>query len=193
MDVIVLGAGLSKRMGRQKLLLPFGGRTVLETVFDNLRGAGFGRICAVLSREVAEALPALPGNIEVKINEHPELGQSSSLAIGLSMVAEGCDFCIMLADLPLAKAKDIAALAAAFRSMPLDKSVLAPCRDGAFGHPMFYRALWKGRFRSAEGDAGGRNIIKRYENEIMRVEAPAGHFRDMDTPEEYRLRLSQME
>ena len=28
MEAILLGAGLSKRMGRQKLLLPFGGRTV---------------------------------------------------------------------------------------------------------------------------------------------------------------------
>ena len=41
MDAILLGAGLSKRMGRQKLLLPFGGKTVIETVIDNMRGAGF--------------------------------------------------------------------------------------------------------------------------------------------------------
>ena len=54
MEAILLGAGLSKRMGRQKLLLPFGGKTVIETVIDNLRDAGVERICAVLSREVAE-------------------------------------------------------------------------------------------------------------------------------------------
>ena len=59
MEAILLGAGLSKRMGRQKLLLPFGGKTVIETVIDNLRDAGVERICAVLSREVAAALPRI--------------------------------------------------------------------------------------------------------------------------------------
>ena len=30
--LILLGAGLSKRMGRQKLLLPFGDKNVIESV-----------------------------------------------------------------------------------------------------------------------------------------------------------------
>ena len=43
-EVILLAAGLSKRMGRQKLLLPFGGATVIETVVSNLCAAGFRKI-----------------------------------------------------------------------------------------------------------------------------------------------------
>ena len=34
-NMIILAAGLSTRMGRQKLLLPFGGSTVVETVISN--------------------------------------------------------------------------------------------------------------------------------------------------------------
>ncbi len=30
---------------------------------------------------------------------------------------------------------------------------LYPCRNGVFGHPMFYRAIWKERFKAAQGDA----------------------------------------
>ena len=89
MNVILLGAGLSKRMGRQKLLLSFGDKNVIETVIENLRGAGLTRICAVLSREVASALASHAGTLEVGINEEPERGQSSSLAIGLDMLPEG--------------------------------------------------------------------------------------------------------
>ena len=160
MEAILLGAGLSKRMGRQKLLLPFGGKTVIEPVIDNLRGAGFERI---------------------------------SLAIGLEMLGEGRDFCIMLADLPLATPEAIAALARRFDELPPEKTLLAPCRDGVFGHPMFYRAVWRERFRSAQGDAGGRKIVALYESEIERAAAPDCHFKDMDTPEDYAERVKQME
>ena len=187
MEAILLGAGLSKRMGRQKLLLPFGGKTVIETVIDNLRGAGFERICAVLSREVAEALPQLPRGVEARVNEAPERGQSSSLAIGLEMLSEGRDFCIMLADLPLATPEAIAALARRFDELPPEKTLLAPCRDGVFGHPMFYRAVWRERFRSAQG------IVALYESEIERAAAPDCHFKDMDTPEDYAESVKQME
>ena len=75
MNVILLGAGLSKRMGRQKLLLPFGDRSVIETVIGNLRDAGARMIYAVLSREVAEALGPAAGPLTVRVNEEPERGQ----------------------------------------------------------------------------------------------------------------------
>ena len=107
------------------------------------------------------------------------------------MLPEGEDFCIMLGDLPLARAQDIAALAERFDGLPPEKSVLAPCRGGVFGHPMFYRSVWRERFRGASGDVGGKKILMRYEPEIERVSAPDSHFKDMDTPEEYEKRLKE--
>ena len=187
MNCILLAAGMSVRMGVQKLLLPFGGSTVLETVIANLKSAGLLPIYAVLSAEVAEKLTShRPSWLRVGINSDPKRGQSSSLAIGLEMLPDGNDFCIMLGDLPLAEPKDMTALATSFNAMPEGKTVLAPSREGVFGHPMFYRPVWKERFRSAFGDAGGKNILLGYEEEIVRVNAPDGHFRDIDTPEDYR-------
>ena len=40
MIALLPAAGLSRRMGTQKLLLPFGAGTVLEAVIGNLRAAG---------------------------------------------------------------------------------------------------------------------------------------------------------
>lgn len=187
MKAILLAAGLSTRMGRQKLLLPFGGSTVLEVVLDNLNKAGVGNILAVISKEVAEKLdiPFKYANVRTEINYEPERGQSSSLAIGLSMLPKGEDFCIMLGDLPAAAACSIASLASQFKNLPSGKSALTPSRDAVFGHPMFYKALWKDRFSRAEGDTGGKEILAAYENEIVRVPAPDGHFSDMDILEEY--------
>lgn len=187
--MIVLAAGLSTRMGRQKLLLPFGGSTVVETVLANVHEAGFSHVCAVFSKETAAEITA-PEWLQVMVNEAPERGQSSSMLIGLDSLADGEDFCLMLGDLPLAKPRDLAVLAEAFRKLPAGKTVLAPSRDGRFGHPMFYRSVWRERFCSASGDVGGRKILAGYENEIVRVEAPDGHFRDLDTPEDYKSLLA---
>ena len=190
-NMIILAAGLSTRMGRQKLLLPFGGSTVVETVISNARAAGFNKIFAVFSQETAARIAASCSLLEIGINTAPERGQSSSLLVGLEMLPDGEDFCLMLGDLPLAKPQDMAALAEAFQKLPAGKTVLTPCSGGRFGHPMFYRSLWKERFRSATGDVGGRKILRDYDGEIVRVPAPEGHFRDLDTPEDYKALVSE--
>ena len=186
MRSIVLAAGLSSRMGKQKLLLPFEGRCVLEHVIENMTEAGLVPIHAVLSDEVNKALTLSSDNVLVLINEHPEQGQSSSLAIALESIPDGEDFCIMLGDLPLVKAEAAESLFRKFLQMPENKSVLAPSRDGIFGHPIFYRSVWRDRFRLASGDVGGKKILMKYECEIMRTKVSDEHFKDIDTPEEYR-------
>lgn len=185
MRTILLAAGLSTRMGRQKLLLPFGGLTVVETVLENLYKAGFAPVCAVLSADLAEKIKDRPGLLETAVNHAPERGQSSSLAIGLAMLPEDEDFCVMLGDLPGATPEGMAALYEKFKNRPKQSTVLAPLREGAFGHPMFYASVWRERFARAEGDMGGREILRRHGGEIMTVEADEGHFRDIDTPEDY--------
>lgn len=185
MRTILLAAGLSSRMGKQKLLLPFGGGTVVETVLENLYKAGLFPVCAILSAELAEIIKDRPGLLETAVNHAPERGQSSSLAIGLAMLPKGSDFCVMLGDLPGATPESMTALCEEFNNRPEQSTVLAPLRNGAFGHPMFYASVWKERFALAEGDMGGREILKRHRDEIITVEANEGHFRDIDTPEDY--------
>lgn len=185
MRIILLAAGLSTRMGRQKLLLPFGESTIIETVLKNLYEAELGSTCAVFSAGLAEMIKNRPELLETAVNPAPERGQSSSLAIGLAMLPEGEDFCIMLGDLPNVRPEDIAALYKKFLDRPEGATVLAPLKNGAFGHPMFYSAVWKGRFAVAAGDIGGKELLKLYQEEIITVEADDVHFLDIDTPEDY--------
>ena len=185
MKAILLAAGLSKRMGVQKLLLPFGDSTVIETVLENMRGAGFSEIIAVFSSEVHDVLGDLGDGIRAAVNPAPERGQSSSLSIALEMLPDGEDFCIMLGDLPLVGTDEMIKLKDRFSGIPEDRTVFTPCRNGVFGHPMFYRAIWKERFKAAQGDAGGRNILREHKDEIMAAETSDCHFRDIDTPDDY--------
>ena len=188
MIALLPAAGLSCRMGTQKLLLPFGTGTVLEAVVGNLRAAGLTPILCVLSEATLQGLRPLGEDVTVLINPAPERGQASSLAIGLDALpdGEGEPFCLMLGDLPTARAHDMARLRAAFERRPAGYTALAPYREGRFGHPIFMEGLWRDRLRSASGDRGGRDAMARFMPEVLTVEGEDGFFEDLDTPEDYR-------
>ena len=193
MIALLPAAGLSRRMGTQKLLLPFGAGTVLEAVIGNLRAAGLTPILCVLSEATLRGLQPLGEDVTVRINPAPERGYASSLAIALDALGraepaslrEG-PFCLMLGDLPTAQARDMARLRAAFERRPAGYTALAPYREGRFGHPIFMEGLWRARLRSASGDRGGRGILEAHGGEVLTVEGEDGFFEDLDTPEDYR-------
>lgn len=193
MIALLPAAGLSRRMGTQKLLLPFGAGTVLEAVIGNLRAAGLTPILCVFSEATLQGLRPLGEDVTVLINPAPERGYASSLAIALDALGraepaalrEG-PFCLMLGDLPTARAHDMARLRAAFERRPAGYTALAPYREGRFGHPIFMEGLWRARLRAAAGDRGGRGILEAHEGEVLTVEGEDGFFEDLDTPEDYR-------
>lgn len=187
MKAIVLAAGLSTRMKKQKLLLPFGRGTVLSTVVYNVLGAAFDEVVLIVSKDTAGVCAAfLPPSPQLReiVNESPERGQSSSLKLGVNALGEG-DFCVTLADLPLVSSEEFARYRALFESRGGEYTALIPCRDGHFGHPSFFTSLWRGRFCGAEGDAGGRGFLRAFEGELLYTEGEDSFFMDMDTPEEY--------
>lgn len=192
MITLLPAAGLSRRMGTQKLLLPFGAGTVLETVIRNLRAAGLTPILCVLSEATLRGLRPLAEDVTVRINPAPERGYASSLAIALDALTEGpggeknFPFCLMLGDLPTVGADGMARLRTAFERRPSGYTALAPRRDGRFGHPIFMEGLWRERLRAAAGDRGGRDVLTRYAAEVLTPEGEDGCFADLDTPEDYR-------
>ena len=193
MIALLPAAGLSRRMGTQKLLLPFGAGTVLEAVIGNLRTAGLTPILCVLSEATLQGLRPPGEDVTVLINPAPERGYASSLAIALDALGraepaslrEG-PFCLMLGDLPTAQAHDMARLRLAFERRPAGYTALAPYREGRFGHPIFMEGLWRARLRAAAGDRGGRGILEAHEGEVLTMEGEDGFFDDLDTPEDYR-------
>lgn len=181
MKAVILAAGLSRRMKVQKLALPFGDGTVLSTVIHNVSAAGFDEVVAVVSRQTW----GLAGDRVTRVvNERPEDGQGSSLALGVLAIGE-CDFCVALGDLPLITSDEIRLCKAAFDARGAGFTALVPRREGRFGHPAFFSAAWRQRFVSLGGDAGGRSFLKAHADEIMFCEGKDSFFRDVDTPDDY--------
>ena len=84
-NVIILAAGRSERMGSPKPLLPFQGTTLLEFQVSSVTNMGMIPIVVLgfHRQEILSTLPDLAKNSFIAINSEPGRGQFSSLKTGL--------------------------------------------------------------------------------------------------------------
>src|SRR5512146_2938208 len=117
---VILAAGESSRMGRDKALLPWRGETFLTAAIESLRP--WTELVIVVAGANALALEPRVDAIGASliVNPHPERGQFSSLQVGLQEVlSRGRDAAIVtLVDRPPAAPETIAGLRLAFLASP---------------------------------------------------------------------------
>jgi molybdenum cofactor cytidylyltransferase len=188
---IVLAAGLSSRMGSNKLSLEFRGKTILEHTLDNIIASGIKDIYVVTAPDSRFSDLISSKKCKRVINPLFESGQASSIKAGLSEL--DCRFqgvIFALADQPLVGPEIFRAIAANYRSKL--KMVTAPVFKGRRGNPtLFDRRSWPD-LEMISGDMGGRAIIESLaENDLDLFETnDSAVIHDIDTPEDFR-RLSK--
>ena len=190
---ILLAAGLSSRMGRQKLLLPFHGKTLLTCTLQHLVHSKVDEIIIVLE-EGSDTDTAVHAYLEqlrierpLKIvkNEHSGKGLSSSMKLAISSASKKSDgFLFLLGDMPFVYPEFIDAVIDTFSGDPGFN--LVPCYAGRSSHPVIFAAKWKNRLLDTDGDTGGRVLLQQYPeaNRYLEFETSLP-LKDIDTPEEY--------
>ncbi|HEY7138666.1 MAG TPA: nucleotidyltransferase family protein [Methylomirabilota bacterium] len=184
---IVLAAGASTRMGRQKLTLPMAdGRPIVRVSVEQVLAAGLDDAVVVLGREaeaVAEALRGLP--VRTVLNPRYAEGQSTSLRVGLDALRAGTDAALVaLGDQPLPDPDVIRRLVAAFRTT--GRPIAAPVYLDGRGNPVLFAAEVFEELRAVTGDRGARDVIARDPARVAEVRVDAPMPADIDTPEDYR-------
>ncbi|MGH9651240.1 MAG: nucleotidyltransferase family protein [Terriglobales bacterium] len=184
---LILAAGESSRMGRDKALLTYRGRTFLETIISLLRDAGIERIAAVLGHHAEEIRKAtnLEG-VEVALNPEYRRGQISSLQCGLraleSPALEAVILCLV--DHPAVSAVTIQKLVNAFQQAR--SPVVLPTHQGQRGHPVVISAAVFPELLSLGPEAGANSVIRKYSAATRCVEVEdANVLLDVDEPETY--------
>jgi molybdenum cofactor cytidylyltransferase len=183
---IVLAAGASTRMGRQKLTLPMaGGRPLVRLAVEQVLAAELDEVVVVVGGDadaVAAALATLP--VRVVVNPRYAEGQSTSLRVGLDALRPGTDAAVVaLGDQPLPDPDVIRRLVAAFRTT--GRPIAVPVyRDGR-GNPVLFGATLFGELRGVTGDQGGRGVITRDPARVAEVPVDMAMPADIDTPEDY--------
>ncbi len=187
-SAVILAAGLSERMGCDKLALTFRGKTVLEHTVEQAASAGLREVIVVVRPDSPwpEKLACRLG-VRVVCNPRFREGIASSLQAGLAAATAGNQAVLfVLGDQPLVSAAVYRALVAAYRSCPAP--VIHPAYRGRRGNPvLFDRRTWPYLFQ-LQGDTGGRQIFPRLDPtdiNVIETDDPSVCM-DLDCPEDYR-------
>ena len=181
---VVLAAGTSSRMGRNKLFLRLGGTSVLRRAVATAREAGLDPVLVVLGHESGRALAELEGlSCTPVLNQEYASGMNTSVRAGISAVpADATGAVLMLADMPFVTAGMLRSLVGRYRAgeEPLVVStygeVLAP--PILYGRPLF------GELRALDGDGCGKRVVKAHRAEAIEVEWPPSALTDLDVPDD---------
>lgn len=212
-SAVVPAAGRSRRMGRPKLLLPFGPGTVLGSTLAALAGGGIDRI-AVVTRPDDEALAAwlageAPGELARRtgsrrgagsalvpaVNPDPSRGMLSSILAGLDALAARpgpkpgqaklAPLLVCPGDLPTLSAGTVRRVLDAASGRPAGLAV--PVHRGKRGHPLSVGAALVPEIGELDLAVGLRQLLERHPDAVIEVPVDdPGSVRDLDTPEDYR-------
>jgi molybdenum cofactor cytidylyltransferase len=181
---VVLAAGLARRMGRQKLLLPLRGKPVVRWSVDALM-PHVDDVLVVTGQAAAEVQAALAGlAVRFVHNAHPEWGQGSSIAVGVAALAPTTDaVLIALGDQPGLPADVVPALLHAFRGG--GAAIVTPLYRGIQGTPVVFGAEVFPELRKLAGDLGARTVVRASPERVREVRFDVPMPADIDTPEDY--------
>jgi molybdenum cofactor cytidylyltransferase len=188
---VVLAAGKSERMGRPKMLLPFGRRTLIETVLAGVRKSRVDDAVVVLGahREAVESIVARAG-FRAVFNENFEAGMLSSVLRGLREIpAAALAFLIVLGDQPFPPSTVIDRLIAARERT--GKGIVLPVHGGRRGHPVLIDMRYRDEVTSLDPSVGLRQLLRGHPDDVLEVpvRTPAV-LADIDHPGDYRKALA---
>jgi molybdenum cofactor cytidylyltransferase len=184
---IILAAGSSTRLGQPKQLLDLGGKPVLQRVVDAALSCPLDEIVLVLghaAREIAEAVPPR-GRVRVAHNPDHDLGQSTSLKVGLHATDAGSQAAVLLlGDQPGIRVDAIAAVVTVWRD--IEAMAVQAAYEGRPAHPvLFDRRAWPD-LEEATGDEGARAILARHPEWRALAEVGGHPPEDIDTEADYQ-------
>ena len=186
---IVPAAGLSTRMGKNKLFLTYDSKFLIVHAVDTLLNSAIGQVIVVVGHEADKVKESLRGKpVTIVENADYRDGLSTSIRTGLAAApAEADAIMIFLPDQPLLEPGDVNRLARAFaEAAALGKSFVVPFFKGQRGNPVILDASYRESILEVVGDVGCRRVIKRNPDRVFPVEMETDHVvRDVDTLQDY--------
>ena len=184
---VVLAAGLSQRMGRPKMILPWGDTTVITRVVSVLLTAKVDDVVVVTGGardEVEVALQGLP--VQTLFNPDYANGEMVfSLKVGLASIPDDIEATLIaLGDQPQIEESVVQQVIAGYKQTK--SSVVVPSYQMRRGHPWLVDKSHWDEIRSMHSPQSLRDFLNRHANEIHYVNVDNDSIlQDLDTPEDY--------
>lgn len=190
--IVILAAGMSRRLGRPKQVLPLAGEPIVTHVGKRAKSSRAARVMAVLGGASGETMAALENIVdELIINDAFAEGQGTSIAAGIrylystSHLLGSCEAVVfLLGDQP---GIDTAAIDAVIDAWEDGARIAMVKYTDRPGHPvLFDRAYWQELSR-LNGDQGGRSVLDKHRDDVEYVRIDTESPMDVDTEADWRV------
>lgn len=186
---VVLAAGMSRRMGQPKQLLPWGKTTVIGQVVNVLQAAQVAQIVVVTGKSREQVEQTLKNtSAQCVFNPRYETSEMlTSLKVGISRLHDEIQaVLVVLGDQPQIQVSVVKGL---IEQYCLGKGLLiVPSYQMRRGHPWLVdRSLWQEILQMDDERESMRNFLNHHAQDIVYylVDTPS-ILTDMDTPEDYQ-------
>ena len=186
---LVLAAGLSRRMGDFKPLLPFRGKTLIENTIDSILSSGAHQVVVVTGHRADELEAVLSEKYEGRViltrnHEFATTDMLRSIQIGCAAMPECDAFFLLPGDIPAVEPST-------FRKVLAQRDgtlgVIFPTLDGYRKHPPLVDYRLIPQILGFHGEGGLRQFWQEQEDLITTVAVDdAGVWMDLDTQEDYK-------
>lgn len=184
---IVLAAGKSERMGKNKLLLRLNDITVIDTILDAVTTANINETVMVLGHkpeQLVEAIQPRRGAVKTIINEDYESGMISSFQKGLQLLLYVDAAFLVLGDEPILDSTFLNAMIQHMENAHDNALLVSPIHKGKKGHPLLIHRQLFGEILGLEKAETMRDVVQRHADRLLAIEAPEWTTMDIDTPED---------
>jgi len=181
---VLLAAGMSTRMGQNKLFLAIDGTSVVRRAASAALAAGLDPLLVVVGHE-AERVRAALADTAAHIVPNPDYaaGQYTSLRAGIAAVPVWAPAAVvLLADMPLVDAEMIRAAVEKWRES--GRTLVLSRYGDVIAPPIVYGAELFPELGDALDRGGGKSVIQRHRDQAAAVDWPAERLTDLDVPED---------
>jgi len=183
---VVLAAGLSSRMGANKLLVDISGQPLIRRTVEAALASHASPVIVVTGRDAEQVGDALSGlDVRLVKNDDFAKGLSTSLKSGVNAVpAESDGALIVLGDMPSVTPTLLDTLIAAFDPAE-SRAICVATHAGKRGNPVLWARRFFPEMMAIEGDVGAKHIIAANDELVCEVEASTdAPLVDIDTKED---------
>jgi molybdenum cofactor cytidylyltransferase len=174
-------------MGRQKLLLPYKGTTIVEAVVRAALDSEADGTLVVLGADRAKVQAALESYpVTFAVNKGYRKGMLSSVQAGFrGLPVEAEAAVVMLGDQPAVASRTVDELVRAYRAG--ERGIYLPVYGGRTGHPLLVDAAYRGEILGLDAKVGLRQLLRLHARDVFPIKVTeAAPPEDMDTPEDYK-------
>ncbi len=183
---IVLAAGESKRMKTPKMLLPFRGKTIIQTTIGNIVDSEINNILVVLGAFAGEILTVIEDMpVNHCINDKYSRGMLSSVQYGFRhLPSEYGAALVFPGDQPMIQACLINKVIASYHKS--GRGIVVPVWQGRRGHPLLIDNKYRKEIELLDENVGLRALARRYSRDVFEVVSDSPDIiKDIDTKEDY--------